>query len=243
MARDPALETSLFWDQYKTPIIAVVALLVLGALGYAGFKLYSDHEAANAGALLAAAKTRSDFQHIIDRYSGTPPAASAYLLLAQSQRAEKQYAEANATLHKFIERFPKHELITTAWMGVAANLESLGKPAEALSTYQRLVAEYPQSFNAPLAMLAEVPLLKAHNRTDEARRVCETILTQYRDSIVAAEAMRELRTLKPPAPVLPGSKATPALSPDTNPPALLERPSETPAASLSPAASSATPKP
>ena len=27
---DPALETQLFWDQYKTTIIAVAAVLVLG---------------------------------------------------------------------------------------------------------------------------------------------------------------------------------------------------------------------
>ena len=121
---------------------------------------------------------------MIDRYPGSGPAASACLLLAAQQRAKKNYTEANATLHKFIDQFPKHELITTAWMGVAANLESLGKNDEALSTYQRLASEYPQSFNAPLALLAEVPLMKAKNRNDEARRVCETIISQYRDSIV-----------------------------------------------------------
>jgi TolA-binding protein len=92
--------------------------------------------------LLAAAKSPSDFQQVIDRYPGSQPASSAYLLLAEKQRAKKQYAEANTTLHKFIDQFPKHELITTAWMGVAANLDSLGKGDEALSTYQRLVAEY-----------------------------------------------------------------------------------------------------
>ena len=106
------------------------------------------------------------------------------MLAPEQQRAKKQFADANTTLHQFIDKFPKHELITTAWMGVAANLESLGKTDEALSTYQRLATEYPQSFNAPLALLAEIPLLKAKNRTEEARRVCETIISQYRDSIV-----------------------------------------------------------
>ena len=168
ISKDPALETSLLWEQYKTSIIAVVVVLVLGGLGYAGFRFYSETEASNASALLAAAKSPPDFQHVIERYPGSQPAASAYLLLAESERGKRQYAEANATLHKFIDQFPKHELITTAWMGVAANLDSLGKGDEALSTYQRLVAEYPQSFNAPLALLAEVPLLKAKNRTDEA---------------------------------------------------------------------------
>jgi Uncharacterized protein conserved in bacteria len=122
-------------------------------------------------ALLTAARSPEQYQQVINRYPGSGPAASACLLLAAEQRAKKNYTEANATLHKFIDQFPKHDLITTAWMGVAANLESLGKNDEALSTYQRLASEYPQSFNAPLALLAQVPLMKAKNRNDEARRV------------------------------------------------------------------------
>src|SRR5436190_11438701 len=182
ITNDAALESHLLWDQYKNTIIAVVAVLLLGAIGYAGFQFYHARRAADASALLAAAKSPQDYQQVIDRFPGSGPAASAYLLLGAQQRAQKNYAEANTTLHKFIDQFPKNELITTAWMGVAANMESLGKNDVALSTYQRLVAEYPQSFNAPLAMLSEVPLLKAKNRTEEARRLCETLLTQYRDS-------------------------------------------------------------
>jgi predicted negative regulator of RcsB-dependent stress response len=196
---DPALETHLFWDQYKTTIIAVVLVLVLGGLGYGGYQLYTAQQASTAMALLTAARSPEQYQQVITRYPGSGPAASACLLLAAEQRAKKNYTEANATLHKFIDQFPKHDLITTAWMGVAANLESLGKSDEALSTYQRLASEYPQSFNAPLALLAQVPLMKAKNRNDEARRVCETIISQYRDSILANEAMRELISLPKPA--------------------------------------------
>ena len=43
---DPALETRLFWDQYKTTIIAVAAVLFLGGLGYAGYELYTARRAA-----------------------------------------------------------------------------------------------------------------------------------------------------------------------------------------------------
>jgi hypothetical protein len=113
-------------------------------------------------------------------------------------------------------------------MGVAANLESLGKDDEALSTYQRLATEYPQSFNAPLALLAELPFLKAKNRNDEARRTCETIISQYRDSIVANEAMRELISLPQPA-------ASPMAMPaPTEAPIPMARPPETAAPSATP---------
>jgi TolA-binding protein len=213
LSQDPALETSLFWDQYKIPIIAAVVVLLLGGLSFAGYQIYEQRRASAAAAQLAAAKTQQEFQQVIQDYSGTNAAASAYLLLAEQQRNEKKYADANATLHKFIDSFPKHELITTAWMGVAANLISLGKNDEALSTYQRLVVEYPQSYNAPLALLAQVPMLKAKGRPEEARRACETIISQYRDSIVMSDALRELQKL--PGKSAPAAKSAtkPAASP------------------------------
>ena len=224
---DPALEANLFWAQYKKTIIAVAAVLVLGGLSYAGYQLYTARQASDAMASLAAASSPQEYQQVIDRYPGSEPAASAYLLLAAQQRAQKKYADANITLHKFIDQYPKHELITTAWMGVAGNLESLGKADEALSTYQRLATEYPKSFNAPLALLAEIPLLKAKNRTEEVRRICETIISQYRDSIVTTEAFREMMALpKPTTPV-----ATPAPTEAAIP---MERPPENAAPSATP---------
>jgi tetratricopeptide (TPR) repeat protein len=214
ITNDAALESHLLWDQYKNTIIAVVAVLLLGAIGYTGFQFYHARRAADASALLAAAKSPQDYQQVIDRYPGSGPAASAYLLLGAQQRAKKNYAEANTTLHKFIDQFPKHELITTAWMGVAANLESLGKNDEALSTYQRLATEYPQSFNAPLALLSQVHFLKAKGKFDEARRICETMLSQYRDSALMNEALREMMSLpKPATPPVPATAPMPGAAP------------------------------
>lgn len=226
---DPALESQLFWEQYKTTIIAVAAVLVLGGLGFAGYQIYTMRAASDAVALLAAAHSPEGYQKVIERYPGSEPAASAALLLAGQQRAQKNYAEANTTLRKFIDQYPKHQLITTAWMGVAANLESLGKTDEALSTYQRLATEYPQSFNAPLALLAQVPLLKAKNRIDEARRACETIMSQHRDSIVANQAIQELMALPQPA-----AAAMPKPAPSMAPSIPMARPPEVPAPKATP---------
>ncbi|HEX4665517.1 MAG TPA: tetratricopeptide repeat protein [Chthoniobacterales bacterium] len=228
---DPALETQFFWERYKTTIIAVAVVLLLGGLGYAGYELYTARRASAATALLAKAKSAPDFQEVIDKFPGSEPAASAHLLLAAQLRSEKKFAEANKTLHQFIDRFPKHELITTAWMGVAANLQSLGKDDEALSTYQRLSTEYPQSFNAPLALLAQIPFLKAKDRLPEVRKICETVLTQYRDSVVANEAIQELMSLPQPARV---EAPKPAAS---EVPIPMARPPEEPAASAPPAPS------
>ena len=94
---------------------------------------------------------------------------------------------------------------------MAANLESMGKHDEALSIYQQVASKYPNTYQAPLALISQVPLLKAKNRIEDARRVCEEILTKYRmpgqqaegvrddrmETVWAGEAMRQLRSLKP----------------------------------------------
>ncbi|MDQ6626599.1 MAG: hypothetical protein M3Y69_10775, partial [Verrucomicrobiota bacterium] len=60
---------------------------------------------------------------------------------------------------------------------------------------------------APLALLSEAQLLRRTGKNDDARRVCETILTQYRESFASAEASNLLRRLKPAVPAEPAAAA------------------------------------
>ena len=225
-SRDVALETRFFWDRFKKEIIAALIVILLAVVGFAGYRYYSDRLSAAASASLASAKTPQEYQQVIDRYPNSPAAANAYLLLAEAQRSEKKFAEANTTLQTFITKFPQHEFVSTARMAMAANLESMGKSDDALAAYQQIATTYPNSFNAPLAMLAQVYILKAKNKSDDARRICENILTQYRQSFWAGEAMQELRLLKPnstpvpattPAPTVPQFLAPPAPAPQGAP--------------------------
>ena len=126
-------------------------------------------------------------------------------------------------LQTFIAKYPQHELVSTARMAMAANLESLGKTDEALAMYQQIASTYPNSFNAPMALFSQVYILKAKNRNDDARRICETILTQYRTSIWAGEAMQQLRLLKPSGSPAPGPAQT-----ATAPPLLARPPAPAP---------------
>jgi TolA-binding protein len=164
-----------------------------------------------ASAMMASAKTAVDYQEVINRYNDTSAAAAAYLLLADAQRKDGKFADANNTLQTFIAKFPEHELVSTARMATAANLESLGKQDDALAMYQVIGSLNAGSFNAPHALLAQAQILEAKNRVEEARRVCETIMTKYRDSYAALEAARVLRTLKPAAPQT-SSMGTPPVS-------------------------------
>src|SRR5260370_36751628 len=146
---------------------------------------------------LARVDSGEEYEEVIACYFKTPAGADAYILLAEVQRKEGKFTEANKTLETFGAKYPKHELVSTAKMAIAANLDSMGKTDEALAMYQQIASAYPNSYVAPLAMLSQVYILKAKNRNDDARRICETILTQYRTSFWTAEAMQQFRLLQP----------------------------------------------
>jgi predicted negative regulator of RcsB-dependent stress response len=219
---DPALEAQVFWFKYRREIAILVILAIVAIFAVAGYRFYRDRREASAATLFAAAKTPTAYEEIIKRYGDTAAAASAYLLLANEERKNSKYAEANATLVKFLEKFPQHELASTARMAMAANLEAMGKEDEALATYQQIASANAGSFNAPMALIEQVRILQEKNRIDDAKRICETIMTQYRDSYAAMEASQLLRTFlksakpqTPPivAPPKPGSSASATVPP------------------------------
>ncbi len=213
------METRVFWERFKKEIIAVLVVALLAVIGFTGYRFYSDRRTASASASLANAKTVSEYQQVIASYPNTQAAANAYLLLAEAQRGEKKFAEANTTLQTFIAKFPQHEFVSTARMAMAANLESMGKSDEALAGYQQVASMYPNSYIAPLALLAQVYILKAKNKPDDARRICETVLTQYRTSFWSGEAMQELRLMKPGSTPVPAAKPAPTVPQFLAPPA------------------------
>jgi TolA-binding protein len=233
LSRDPALDTQFFWLKHKTEILAVIVIAILAAVGFGGYRLYAAQQSSSAATLLGNATNDQDYRAVISRYPGTPAAASAYIFLAEAERQQKKFQDANTTLQSFIEKNPDHELVPTAKMAMAANFESMEKTDEALAQYQQIAASYAKSFDAPLALMSEVPLLKAKNRAEEARQICERVMTDYRDSFWSMEASRQLRLLKPaaqaqaPAPVL-GPTIPPLLAAPAASPAAPPRPSAVP---------------
>lgn len=226
---DIAHDREVFWERYKKEVMAVLIVALLAGAGFGGYKIYSDRQANAAASMLASAKSAADFQKVIMEYPATAAAGSAYLLLADAQRNEKKFTEANTSLQTFLDKFPKHELAGTARLAMAGNLEALGKKDDALAAYQSLVAGDPHGFTAPVALYSEIHLLKEKKQIEEARRVCETIMTQYRESRLAPDAAYQLRLLK--VDNAPASSPSPTVAPP--PPAA--------APSAPPAAQSAAP--
>src|SRR5256886_12116833 len=247
---DPALEAQVFWFKYRREIAVLLILAIVAIFAIAGYRFYRDRREATAATLFGAAKTAAAYEEVIKRYGDTAAAAAGYLLLANEERKNSKYAEANATLVKFLEKFPQHELASTARMAMAANLEAMGKQDEALATYQQIASANAGSFNAPMALIEQVHILQEKNRIDDARRICETIMTQYRDSYAAMEASQLLRTFlksakaETPSVVTPSKLGSPASA--TVPPTLRVLPPAPPAPSspsLPPGTPPAAPRP
>src|SRR5437762_14076368 len=96
-SRDVVLETRFFLERFRKEIIAVLIVVLLAVVGFTGYRYYADRRAAAASASLASAKTSQEYQQVIDRYPNSPATADAYLFLAEAQRGEKKFAEANTT--------------------------------------------------------------------------------------------------------------------------------------------------
>jgi predicted negative regulator of RcsB-dependent stress response len=219
---DAALEREVFWDRHKRKVMAALVVGLLAVAGFGGYRFYSERRENTAASLLASAKTPAEFQKVITEYPGTPAGGSAYLLLADALKNDKKFSEANAALQNFLDKYPTHELAGTARLAMAGNLEALDKKDEALTAYQRLAAGAPQAFTAPVALFSQIHLLKDKNQIEEARRVCETIITQHRESRFAQEATYQLRLLKgnePAAPPAPTNAAPPSPAVSAAPPA------------------------
>ncbi len=206
--RDPTLDAEVFWFRHRREILALIVIVILGAAGWGAFTIFAARRDSAAATQLGSAKSSQDYENVIKQHGNTPAGASAHLMLAEAQRKDRKFMESNATLQAFIDQNPDHDLVPTAKMAMASNLEATGKVDEALSLYKQTAEKYPKSSTASLALMSQVPLLKAKNQPDAARRVCETVLSQYSDSFWASEAMRELRTLKP-APGAPKTSANP----------------------------------
>jgi hypothetical protein len=84
-----------------------------------------------------------------------------------------------------------------------------------------------------MALIEQVHILQEKGKTEDARRICETIMTQYRDSYAAMEASQLLRTFlktaKPETPPVVAPAKTGASVTATVPPTMKIMPAAPPA--------------
>lgn len=185
-----------FWDQYKGKILLYGGLILVALLISVIFQVTEYRKLTASRAALATATDAAGYQAVIDDFGGTMAAGNAHLLLAASQRGEKKFDDAIATLQSFLKSHPDHPLAGGALLSVGETQEAAGRSDEAIATYKEVVAKYSDSYGAPASLLAEAAILKNDGKKEEAQRIYEDVVSQFPESYMAQQAQQELRFLK-----------------------------------------------
>src|SRR5256885_8165841 len=104
-SRDAAVEARVFWLRFQKEIAAALIVLILAAVGFAAYRFYINRRNSTAAELLGRAKNPHDYQEVITRYPATPAGASANLPLGGTQSYVKKFAESQATLQPFGDKY------------------------------------------------------------------------------------------------------------------------------------------
>lgn len=192
----------LLWERHKIKIIgaAVAAVVVVAAVF--GAMIFTSSQRHAAEEAFGAVKTAADYQAFLQKFSSQPAAGSAALLLAESLRGEKKYAEANRALEDFIKAQPEHPFAPLAKVAVAENLALQGKADDAEKTLDAVAQTDAKSFAAPFALLLSAEMKSAQGRRDAALASYRTLSRTFSESIAArasAPAYQAIESLAPPA--------------------------------------------
>jgi FimV-like protein len=157
---------------------SVIAGLVIGIGGLAGWRFYVDYtttQAAQASAhfnqslsSLDASQSDSAIEQanlVLSDYASTPYADLAQFALAKAYVESEQYEQAAATLQKVVDEASETGIQMIARMRLAAVQQQLGQLDQALSTVK---VEYPEQFTAAVEEL-KGDLLASQGKVEQAR--------------------------------------------------------------------------
>jgi predicted negative regulator of RcsB-dependent stress response len=157
---------------------AVIAGLVIGIGGLAGWRFYTDYkanQAAEASAhfsqMISALDSSQADQAIeqanvvLNDYSSTPYAQLAQLALAKAYVSSEKYEQAAQTLQKLVDESTEPSLQTIARLRLAEVQLQLGQPDQALQTID---VAHPQQFNAAAEEL-KGDILASQGQKEQAR--------------------------------------------------------------------------
>lgn len=132
--------------------------------------------------------------------AATQPAAPAAAAKADSAQETRdyetalsafkagRYVEANTSMLAFIKAYPKSTLLPNAYYWAASSHYQLDEFAKAAELFAKVSVTWPDDPKAPDALLAESNALNALRDAKGAKKVLDTLMTQYPTSSAAQTA-------------------------------------------------------
>lgn len=192
---DESFGLELFWEKNKTAILLGVASLVALALAVTIW-FYRQHTIAEeAQKAFAVANTPDAWREVIAKFPHSMPAASSRLMLAESLRDSGDLKGSTEVYNEFIAQVPNsNPLHGLALLGLAQNASASGDMDASLEKLKE-AATSSSTYAAELALLLEGRQLAEAGKYQEARRIYESIPTEFPNSLVARIALSQLEQI------------------------------------------------
>ena len=183
-------DPEIFWALHKQKILAAAVVLILLLFGgsiYFGLQAVKTQK---AQAAYAAADSIEGWQALIREFPDSIAAGDSYLRIGQKMREDGKYSESDTAYDSFVHRFPKHPLLVTGYMGLAANAELENHLDKALNEYKEVGTQFGSSYMAPMALFQQARLAETKGELKEAQQLFESIVRRYPESSFSGEAGR-----------------------------------------------------
>ena len=178
----------LLWTNHRGSLLGGIG--ALAALIVIVVAVLVTARATRIGSETALSTTSDErgWRMVISKYPRTPASADAMLLLAASLRDAGKFEESDGLYSRFTETYPRSPLAISGLLGRASNARVTDHVDIAMNDYQQAAAGFPQSYGAPFALFNNGRLLAQQGKIEEAKRVFQTLGTQYSGSVMAQAA-------------------------------------------------------
>ena len=198
-------ESSAFFDEHRTAILAAIVGVVVLALAVIGWRTWQDRRSDEAQVLLGAILNEYDagnwataldgtdtapgLLEIADQYGSTATGEQATLFAAD---ALFQLGRTDEALEMFEEYDGDDLLAASALAGQAAIYEQTGDLERAADLYERAARSFSSPASTPGYLLDAGRAHLAHGDTDAAREAYQTVVDEWEDTPEARTALAEL---------------------------------------------------
>ena len=190
----------LNWRLVAYPILAIVALLLIG-FGIYYYQLNQREQAEEAAAAaLTAAKTQADIVKVADSYPETTQAAVALMRAADLSVAAKDFDNAKKDYQRVLDsKQAPAELRDSAQLGLAAVQEANGDVDNAIQSYLAIAQKGSASPFAPAAYHQVAAIYASRQDTVHEEQILQQAVRLGGDSPFVKEAADRLKALTPEA--------------------------------------------